>query len=222
MSDLSRLSPSNLLLAIKGIGKVVGSFHAVTHRASTIEDQQSGIPDGNTILHMFGAWLFDTTTLKGYDMAKAEAYGILCRIFCAPQRRSRFLKKYLERFYEAIAEGLKSHSYTVTTIILNSPNLFALELEGVRILMPHFVCGVRKVLPVLQSGFVIFPSVVLDSLRTSAYKIIGGVMSIPNRFPEADVQTFDEQSLKIDFEIDNKAPDNGLLPTLVYLFFLND
>jgi hypothetical protein len=215
MSDLTRLTPSNLLLAIQGIGKVVGSFHAVTRRPSTIQDPQSGIPDGNTILHMFGAWLFGTTKMKGYALAKAEAFGILCRIFCAPQRGTRFKQAYLEAFYGAVSEGLKGDSYSVTTIILNSPYLFSLELEGVRILMPHFVCGVRKVLPVLQSKFVIYPSVTLDALRLSAYKIIGGVMSIPNRFPEADVRTFDKIHLKLDFNVDSDAPDNGLLPALV-------
>jgi hypothetical protein len=220
MSDLSRLSPSNLMLAIQGIGKVVGSFHAATRKTTTLQDPNSGIPDGNTILNMFGAWLFDTTKMKGYNLARAEAFGILCRIFCAPQRRTRFLQSYLERFYQAIGDGLNSDSYTVTTIILNSANLFSLELEGVRILMPHFVCGVRKVLPVLQPGFKIFPGVTLDNLRTSAYKIIGGVISIPNRFPEADVREFDENLLKIDFDIDNNAPNNGLLPSLVCQFWL--
>lgn len=44
-----------------------------------------------------------------YAQGKAEALGILCRIFCTPQRRHPFLRTYLERFYTAIKEVPLSH-----------------------------------------------------------------------------------------------------------------
>lgn len=85
----------------------------------------AGRPKCNSILHLFGEWLFeaafigtDLQGLKGataeelsssssinrgdYEGGRAEAIGALCRIFCAKKTGEEILPVYLARFYLAV------------------------------------------------------------------------------------------------------------------------
>ncbi|KAJ3222057.1 hypothetical protein HK099_002758 [Clydaea vesicula] len=225
--SLDELSPGNFLHAVLGVGKVVEAFHSIESSFSNqklTESEKSSaatIPDGNTILHMFGAWLFDATTKSNeFEQGIAEAYGILCRIFCHQQRRAPFQKTYLERFYTAISEGLKGNSYSVTTIFINCSSIFSVGLEGVRILMPNFVfVGLRRVLPNLQQGFRVFPSVTLDDLRKSAYCIIGQLISIPNRYPSITAKDLEGGNYDATIDTESENVDHGLLPKLIRIIY---
>ncbi|KAG0082686.1 hypothetical protein BGZ93_002318, partial [Podila epicladia] len=194
----SKLSPTNCLAAVNGIGRMVETFLLVghtnqqstipgspplpstptdifsssslllSHSSSTTKCSSSAhgtckptSPDGNTIMHMFGAWLFEISSLPtpdnshayshwntfthydSYHEAQASAFGVLCRIFSKPQPSSRpFLRIYTERFYEALSIGLRSET-SLPTILAHSTELFTSELEGVRMMVPDFVIGIR-------------------------------------------------------------------------------
>ncbi|KAI8809231.1 hypothetical protein BJ742DRAFT_677009, partial [Cladochytrium replicatum] len=172
------LSPRNFEVAIVGISKIVETLHQI---GAQQEPPSATIPDGNTILHMFGAWLFEATTMKSpeYDEGKSQAYGVLCRIFCQPQRRVKFLRTYLERFYYSVSDGLKGDSQSLTAIIMNSTNLFCSELEGLRTLAADYVLGLRRVLPHSRG---LRNKVNVEELRRAALHIIGTISANSNRF----------------------------------------
>ncbi|CAG9819469.1 unnamed protein product [Phaedon cochleariae] len=152
----------------------------------------------NTILHLFGEWLFEASfigcdlpqknlsdqkrpnsvimesknslnfsqpgsmndtselppglTIDKYESGRAEALGTLCRIMCAKKTGEEILPVYLARFYVAILQGLKvplnrECGECMAAILINSPDLFHLDLDGVRILMPAFIGALEVVLP---------------------------------------------------------------------------
>ncbi|KAF9582106.1 hypothetical protein BGW38_000639 [Lunasporangiospora selenospora] len=173
-------------------------------------------PDGNTIMHMFGAWLFDVTSLPSPDPAttpyttshwqgyppypihnfyeaQASAFGVLCRIFSKPQPPSRpFLRIYTERFYEALSIGLRSET-SLPTILAHSAELFTSELEGVRMMVPDYVVGIRMALSGQVRVSTPFMSIekqrqVLEDLHLAALKVAGCIMCLPNHFEKVELK----------------------------------
>lgn len=223
--DFDLLSPGNFCQAILGVGKVIDALHF------NILKQNLGtnmvLPEGNTVLDMFGSILFRATSKSSeFAEGKAAAFGILCRIFCNPQSNVPFRKTYLEQFYVSVASGLNSDSYSICTIFLNCGSLFSIGLDGALILVPHFVLlGVPKILPIIKPDFKIIPSSNADDVRMATYALIGEIISIPNRFPMApafDLVQGQNLAAKFDFSDDfNDDESGGLLQKLVHLFNLD-
>src|SRR5690606_40131860 len=69
-----------------------------------------------------------------------------------PIYRHPFLRTYIERFYAALGAGLRSET-CLPTILRNSTELFATNLDGVRMMVPDFVVGIKMVLPKLAPTF---------------------------------------------------------------------
>ncbi|KAI9347302.1 hypothetical protein BDR26DRAFT_855004 [Obelidium mucronatum] len=59
-------APENFYVAVKGISRVVDSFLLVGTRREFHPEVTA--PDGNTLLHMFGPWLFEAVTRKSPDV----------------------------------------------------------------------------------------------------------------------------------------------------------
>ncbi|KAF9169044.1 hypothetical protein BGX20_010876 [Mortierella sp. AD010] len=173
-------------------------------------------PDGNTIMHMFGAWLFEVSSLPipesisapytsqwqtfspyyppdSYHEAQASAFGVLCRIFSKPQPPSRpFLRIYTERFYEALSIGLRSET-SLPTILAHSAELFTSELEGVRMMVPDFVIGIRMAMSGQIRMATSFMSLekqkqVLEDLHLAALRVAGCIMCLPNHFEKVELK----------------------------------
>ncbi|KAG0008596.1 hypothetical protein BGZ80_003262 [Entomortierella chlamydospora] len=173
-------------------------------------------PDGNTIMHMFGAWLFEVSSLPipesisapytsqwqtfspyyppdSYHEAQASAFGVLCRIFSKPQPSSRpFLRIYTERFYEALSIGLRSET-SLPTILAHSAELFTSELEGVRMMVPDFVIGIRMAMSGQIRMATSFMSLekqkqVLEDLHLAALRVAGCIMCLPNHFEKVELK----------------------------------
>ncbi|KAI9496808.1 hypothetical protein BDB00DRAFT_869033 [Zychaea mexicana] len=190
------LPPSNFTLMMLGIGHLVDLFNKVGERhvsvaATSIDDNNnSNTPDGNTILHIFGTWLFDaSSTAPSADVNSqrgcAAAFASLCKVFCRPQRSTPFLRTYIERFYAALCVGLKSDA-CLPTILLHCTELFATDLDGVRMLAPEFIAAIKMVLPKLQidcKGFV-----GVDDLRLAAIKVVSTIMCLPNHFDKVELK----------------------------------
>ncbi|KAI8996097.1 hypothetical protein BC832DRAFT_567895 [Gaertneriomyces semiglobifer] len=186
LGDPNTLPPANFEVAIMGVSRIVQEWHMVGYDAEPLDEIACGVPDGNTILYMFGGWLFESALKVGpeYAVGKAEALGVLCRIFSQPQRRKSFAGVYLEQYYAAVRLGLTDDNHVLTSIIMNSGELFTRELDGLRVLIPDFIFALRKVLPVLKTGVISF--VDPDELRRGAYRLISTIMALPNhleRFP---------------------------------------
>ncbi|PKY12404.1 hypothetical protein RhiirB3_494759 [Rhizophagus irregularis] len=189
------LPSTNFILALSGIGRIIESFQTIGQTSvqkvaqKDIEGSLMSIPDGNTILHMFGSWLFQACSINRTDLGakqgRAEAYGILCRIFCLPQRREKFLRNYVTQFYQALIIGLRTDS-CLPVILINTTSLFATELEGVRMMVPDFVVGIKMILPKLAPNFE--TDIPLDELRLAAIRVASTIMCLPNHFEKVSLR----------------------------------
>ncbi|EGF76898.1 hypothetical protein BATDEDRAFT_92176 [Batrachochytrium dendrobatidis JAM81] len=174
------LSCRNFVVAITGLSKSISLLYS-------IDAGSNGMVDGNTILNMFGEWLFQAAMMHevGFEEGRAEALGTLCRIFSKYQKTTKFLAVYLEHFYNALHLGLQADILSLTKIIVNSSELFVMELEGIRSLIPTFVLSLYRVLPLVDESRPLQTppsSVAPETLRRSAYKLIGSIMALLNRF----------------------------------------
>ena len=93
------------------------------------------IPSANSLLKIFGEWLFfHALTQDNFsEIGNANAIGALCRIICKSQGPINQL--YLIKFYKTLKDCFaKECSLILVYIINNSPNLFGLNHRGVKIL----------------------------------------------------------------------------------------
>jgi hypothetical protein len=158
--------------SVLGVEKLVQVFHSISHgdHESTMGLERL-FPDANTILHIFGSWLFEAVAKTSVDCAegRAQAFGVLCRIITRPQRRNPILTKYLHQFYSAIIEGIRGDLLSLVFIVVNCEDIFALGLPGVRILVAPFVLSLRKIIPNMEKPLRV--SINMDDLRRACYKL---------------------------------------------------
>lgn len=183
------LPSSNFTLSMLGIGNLIDTLNSTVTGVDIVNPEVSN-PDGNTLLHMFGTFLFDAaskapTVDQDSQRGCAESFATLCKIFCKPQKRQPFLRTYIERFYAALTIGLKSDS-CLPTILLSCTELFATDLEGVRMLVPDFISAIKMVLPKLR--FDCKTNVSIDNLRLAAIKVLSTIMCLPNHFNKVDLK----------------------------------
>ncbi|KAL0129771.1 hypothetical protein PUN28_001794 [Cardiocondyla obscurior] len=188
-----------------------------------------GRPKCNSILHLFGEWLFEaafigtegwsqnlpqpsgaskrpssvlvdgpsslqetvndvppTLCIDRYESGRAEALGALCRIFCAKKTGEEILPVYLARFYQAMYHGLKVDESrecgeTLASILLNSADLFRLDLNGIQVLVPAVLSALEVVLPEkdlkLKSNMVPKPD-----LRRASIHLLISMLTLPLHF----------------------------------------
>ncbi|XP_018579922.1 ral GTPase-activating protein subunit beta isoform X2 [Anoplophora glabripennis] len=186
----------------------------------------------NTILHLFGEWLFEAAfigcelpqrqlseqskrpssivmdsksslnysqpgsmsdsselppglTIDKYESGRAEALGTLCRIMCAKKTGEEILPVYLARFYLAILQGLKvppnkECGECMAAILINSADLFHLDLDGVRILVPAFISALEVVLP--DKDLKLSGNVNKVELRKSSIQLLLSMLVLPLHF----------------------------------------
>ncbi|KAH6594850.1 hypothetical protein BASA50_006324 [Batrachochytrium salamandrivorans] len=189
ISDPCKLSARNFQVAITGLSKLISLLNSVDAQSPSSVNGKYICRriDGNTILNMFGEWIFQAANMDeiGFEDGRAEALGILCRVFSNYQQSEKFLRIYLEHFCSTLNLGLRADILSLTSIILNSGDLFIMELEGIRALAPVFVMSLYYVLPLIDStkAIPVLPSSVSpETLRRSAYKIIGSIIPLCNRF----------------------------------------
>ncbi|XP_037958819.1 ral GTPase-activating protein subunit beta [Teleopsis dalmanni] len=93
-----------------------------------------------------------TLTIDKYESGRAEAIGTLCKIFCAKKTGEEILPVYLARFYMALQQCLKitetkECDESLANILLNSSDLFRLDLDGIQVLLLSFIASLEIVLP---------------------------------------------------------------------------
>ncbi|KAI7899745.1 uncharacterized protein BX663DRAFT_532705 [Cokeromyces recurvatus] len=202
-----KLPSTNFTLSILGIGNLVDALNSSNSSNADGKRDNPNTPDGNTILHMFGTYLFDAASKalnanQEQQCGCAEAFATLCKIFCKPQRREPFLRTYIERFYAALIIGLKSDA-CLPTILLSCTDLFTTDLEGIRMLVPNFISAIRMVLPKLR--FVCKTNVSIDNLRLAAIKVLSTIMCMPNHFDKVEFKS------GWDCEINNQNESSSLI-----------
>uniref|UniRef100_A0A336MB89 CSON013173 protein n=1 Tax=Culicoides sonorensis TaxID=179676 RepID=A0A336MB89_CULSO len=227
--------PQIFLKAIKGIACLVDAFLAMTTLNHEIRTPTPDRPKCNSILHLFGEWLFEAAhigsemwiqntkkqateasrrpssmiidsrkgsislsqpssltepvetpsglTIDKFESGKAEAIGVLCRIFSAKKTGEEILPVYLARFYVALQHGLKipdtrEIDETMASIIYNSSNLFKIDLDGIHVLLPAFIAALDLLLPEKDPKFKP-PNMIINKteLRKSAINILLSILT---------------------------------------------
>lgn len=129
-----------------------------------------------------------TLTIDKYESGRAEAIGTLCKIFCAKKTGEEILPVYLARFYMALQQCLKiteskECDETLASILLNSADLFRLDLDGIHVLLPSFIAALEIVLPAkdlkIKTQAMQFNR---TELRRSAIQILLSILTLPLHF----------------------------------------
>ncbi|KAL3276294.1 hypothetical protein HHI36_024193 [Cryptolaemus montrouzieri] len=230
--------PNIFLKAIRGIAGQVDAFLALTSLGLDSKPTLApGRPKCNSILHLFGEWLFDAAfidtdyqsrhtesskrmssmiidkknslsysqssslseiaslppsiTIDKFEAGRAEALGTLCRIICAKKTGEEILPIYLARFYMAIQMGLrippnKECSETMVAILINSSDLFRLDLNGVRMLLPVFISALEIVLP--EKDLKLTSNVSKVELRRACINILLSMLVLPLHFHNVTIK----------------------------------
>lgn len=128
-------------------------------------------------------------TIDKYESGKAESIGALCRIFCAKKTGEEILPVYLARFYLSLQQGLKINERTkeieetLASILFNSVDIFRLDLDGVHVLLPHYISALEIVLPEkelrIKSHNLIFNK---TEVRRASIQILLSILSLPLYF----------------------------------------
>lgn len=153
-----------------------GSFSSFSQPSSSIGDLPE-LPPGLTI--------------DKYESGKAEALGALCRIMCAKKTGEEILPVYLARFYLAVQQGLKITASrecgeSVIAILMNSADLFRLDLDGVRVLLPAFMSALEVVLP--NKDLQLPPGVNRSELRRASIQLLLSVLVLPLHFQNTPIK----------------------------------
>ncbi|XP_013113641.2 ral GTPase-activating protein subunit beta isoform X4 [Stomoxys calcitrans] len=145
-----------------------------------------------------------TLTIDKYESGRAEAIGTLCKIFCAKKTGEEILPVYLARFYMALQQCLKiteskECDETLASILLNSADLFRLDLDGIHVLLPSFIAALEIVLPAkdlkIKTQAMQFNK---TELRRSAIQILLSILTLPLHFQTLPIRDLtNETSEKI-------------------------
>ena len=121
-----------------------------------------------------------------FELGKAEALGALCKIFCGKKTHEDISPLYLARFYLALQKGLtvskKSPiSDVLGMIFVHSGQIFRSNLDGVNIVLPHFVSALEVILAEKEPR-VALQSVTHFEVRRSAIQILLSILPLPHHF----------------------------------------
>lgn len=130
-------------------------------------------------------------TIDKYVSGRAEALGALCRIICAKKTGEEILSVYLARFYLALQQGLKISAdrdcgESMVSILVNSQNLFRLDLDGARVLVPAFVSALEIVLTDRDSKLSLNVSKI--ELRRASINLLLSLLVLPLHFQNITIK----------------------------------
>jgi hypothetical protein len=154
----------SMLISSASVVSVVSNSIDATLLNLRINLYKSNRPNVNSLLHLVGQWLFDASIKhlpnendqsshghynKDYVHGQAEAFGLLCKIFCSVKTNENIMPDYLSRFYSLLSHGLRvpvnlgelnsnmeyEGGEILASIIVNGYNLFKLDLEGINVLL---------------------------------------------------------------------------------------
>ncbi|KAM3960395.1 LOW QUALITY PROTEIN: ral GTPase-activating protein subunit beta-like [Aphomia sociella] len=176
-------------------------------------------PKVNSIFHLFGEWLFEASligttpaynnsqqradgtppppslsdaqyklNMLSYQPGRAEALGAVCRVLCSKQSREEVLAPYLARCLAALRLGLRD-AHTAAAVVLNAPDLFRLDLDGVLVLVPDYISALDKILserePKLECG-----GIDKRELRKAAISALLSLVAFPYHYRGLPVPEF--------------------------------
>jgi len=141
-------------------------------------------PSGNTILHVFGQWLFQAVQLHrpSFDEGTAIAVRVMCNVFIT-RHTTEYLSIYLASFYSALQRVLLQDGRVLISAILNAESLLSCKLAGSRVLLPAFVYAITRIM----KGTVNSYSHICrqDLVRHACIRLLATILCLPNYFGTA-------------------------------------
>ncbi|XP_059062212.1 ral GTPase-activating protein subunit beta [Achroia grisella] len=176
-------------------------------------------PKVNSIFHLFGEWLFEAAligttpaynnnqqradgtppppsisdaqyklNMLSYQAGRAEALGAVCRVLCSKQSREEVLAPYLARCLAALRHGLRDPN-VAAAVVLNAPDIFRLDLDGVLVLVPDYITTLDRILserePKLECG-----GIDKRELRKAAISALLSLVAFPYHYRGLPVPEF--------------------------------
>uniref|UniRef100_A0A7S4KM75 Rap-GAP domain-containing protein n=1 Tax=Paramoeba aestuarina TaxID=180227 RepID=A0A7S4KM75_9EUKA len=142
-------NPTIHVACLQQIWKVIQSVMWSESKVPYPETLDPDRPDFLCLIDIFGHLMFSACELPdAFVEGRAEAYKILCRMFCRDHIRPLPLK-LLSHFYGIIQEGLMNRDSKNTvqdSIIINSSNIFNMALPGANTLIPYYLGEIRRIL----------------------------------------------------------------------------
>ncbi|XP_038075013.1 ral GTPase-activating protein subunit beta-like isoform X2 [Patiria miniata] len=135
--------------------------------------------------------LFDMSEFPdNYEAGRAEACGMLCRIFTSRKSDEEIQQAYLGRFYVAFSQGVRVDEalsgQVLSSVLYNSTNLLRIDLKGVQVLIPDIITALQVVLPDKE---IRFQSLVSNhQLRRASIHLLLSMLCLPHHFKNLPIQ----------------------------------
>ncbi|KAJ3445864.1 hypothetical protein M0812_11752 [Anaeramoeba flamelloides] len=187
---------------MKGIQQLVNLFltfqQAIKNPNSEEIKYLPDPPSGNTILNIFGDWLFEAVSgrHKNFDEGIECAYSTLCQIFMSNQIEP-FIDKYLTRFYQALTCAFtnpKKRGICISAIICHTSQIFTSNLVGVHSLLPYYLHYFKQFL--IRNEY--FQGSIFSNqiLRRNCIKILNTILPFPRYFGDLPIEQFSDLETK--------------------------
>ena len=229
--------PPNLIAFMNGVEVIVNQFLKI---GFSIDKNSTGIlipPTGNTILNIFGSWLFDCILLNrpGFEEGTALAMKILSNIMITTHKTD-FLPVYISSYFSCLQRALSTEGRVLVSAITSSTNIFTKEIKGVRCLVPLFFSAIQKVLSGrIKSVENVMPS---EHFRKACLQIFSTIICLPNHLGTtkfatkslSGIEVPDYHSLKAHFSTlltealtkETNLSNTELLLNLSYIWCIED
>lgn len=171
LNDL--LDPKIFALAIQGTVNLINYFLGVGKGPHSSPDIVP--PDANTILNIFGHWLFEAVKLRRANFEDGVALCVesLYSIF-KQKSHSKFLPIYLGSFYNCLADVLhRPDCKPLTSLFSVSANFFLEEWEGSRVITPSWIVGISEILTATGKS---------SQIRESCISMLTTLICFPKHF----------------------------------------
>ncbi|KAJ5072634.1 hypothetical protein M0811_01649 [Anaeramoeba ignava] len=179
-------------------------------------------PDGNSILRVFGNWLFEAISMTDLSFSDgiSVAYSSLCQIFTSHQKNP-LEDVYLSKFYEGIIRifsNPNSFGKQICATIANSEKIFSCGLRGVHILIPFYLFVLKKIIPNRSVSFT--TNIPLNMLRRSSITILSSLISSPHYFEKTQIISIDSKVLDTSFK--DFQSISGIFQNILVSGFMNE
>lgn len=104
------------------------------------------IPDINTLLTLYGDYIFDacSTEKAGFDSGRAIILTSLCKLLSLPQSRVSVEDKYLSIAYMCLQRALADNGIVLDAVLVNIESVLMSNQSGARCLLPFILDACRR------------------------------------------------------------------------------
>lgn len=178
LPKLATLSGEIFLRALQSIDKLVNTWHSSSSPMTPID---RNIPDANTILEIYGEYIFEAAAVEKvtHEKGRAIAISLICLILSKWQYRESISSSYISTACSCLEEALLSDPHASASVIhCIEPVLVSGHLGVLSLAVPTFT-AIRRLLMFMKSPpqKSPLPNVHLEELRMSCYRLISLIYS---------------------------------------------